>query len=56
MADLRKSRAEMKDGLTKAYGNLVVLMAEDDYEAVMSEREHLKICKQMFDKMSSVSS
>ena len=42
MADLRKSRAEMKDGLTKAYGNLVVLMAEDDYEAVMSEREHLK--------------
>ena len=42
MADLRKSRAEMKDGLSKAYGNLVVLMAEDDYEAVMSEREHLK--------------
>ena len=42
MADLMKSRAEMKEGLTKAYGNLSVLIAEDDYEAILSEREQLK--------------
>ena len=42
MADLMKSRDEMKEGLTKAYGNLSVLIAEDDYEAILSEREQLK--------------
>ena len=42
MADLMKSRAGMKEGLTKAYDNLNVLIAEDDYEAILSEREQLK--------------
>ena len=42
MAALKKSRSVMEDGLTKAYGNLSVVIAEEDYDAVMLEREHLK--------------
>ena len=37
-----KSRSERKDELTRAYGNLIVVMSEDDYDAVMSERQRLK--------------
>ena len=42
MPDLMKSRSERKDELTRAYGNLIVVMSEDDYDAVMSERQRLK--------------
>ena len=43
MSDLNKSRAARKGALVKAYGDLSVLLAEDDYDAAVSKREHLKV-------------
>ena len=43
MSDLNKSRAARKGALVKAYGDLSVLLAEDDYDAAVSKREHLKM-------------
>ena len=43
MSDLKKSRAARKGALVKAYADLSVLLAEDDYDAAVSKREHLKM-------------
>ena len=42
MTDFKQSRSVMKTALTKAYGDLGVLIAEDDHEAVVLERERIK--------------
>ena len=42
MTDFKQSRSVMKTALTNAYGDLGVLIAEDDYEAVVLERERIK--------------
>ena len=42
MADLKKSQSAKKASLLKAYGNLGVFIAEDDYDAVVSQRDLLK--------------
>ena len=42
MADLKKSRSARKGALTRAYGDIIVLIAEEDYDAVVSERLRLK--------------
>ena len=43
MSDLKKSRAVRRGALAKAYGDLGVLLAEDEYDAAISERENLKM-------------
>ena len=42
MSDLMKYRSVKKQELMKLYGNLDVLIAEDDYDGVVSEREWMK--------------
>ena len=42
MPDLKKSRSARKGTLTKAYGDLSVLIAEDDYDGVVSQRQKMK--------------
>ena len=42
MSDLMKFRSVEKQELMKLYGNLDVLIAEDDYDGVVSEREWMK--------------
>ena len=42
MPDLKRSRSAQKGALTRAYGDLIVLIAEEDYDAVVSERLRLK--------------
>ena len=43
MSGLKKSRAVRRGALAKAYGDLGVLLAEDEYDAAISERENLKM-------------
>ena len=43
MSDLKKSRAVRRGALAKAYGDLGVLLTEDEYDAAISERENLKM-------------
>ena len=42
MSDLKRSLSVRKDALMKAYGDLSVLVAEDDLDGVVSERERMK--------------
>ena len=42
MSDLMKYRSAEKQELMNLYGNLDVLIAEDDYDGVVSEREWMK--------------
>ena len=42
MSDSKRSLSARKDALTKAYGDLSVLLAEDDLDGVISERERMK--------------
>ena len=42
MSDLKRSLSARKDALMKAYGDLSVLVAEDDLDGVVSERERMK--------------
>ena len=42
MAELRKSRSACKGALTRAYGDLCVAIAEEDYDGIISERQRMK--------------
>ena len=42
MPDLKRSRSAQKGALTRAYGDMIVLIAEEDYDAVVCERLRLK--------------
>ena len=48
MPDLKKSRSARKGTLTRAYGDLSVLVAEDDYDGVVSQRQKMKALYQKF--------
>ena len=50
MSELNKCRSAISITLTKAYGDIGVLIAEDDHDAVVSEREHLKTIYRRFQK------
>ena len=50
MSELNKCRSAISITLTKAYGDIGVLIAEDDHDAVVSEREHLKTMYRRFQK------
>ena len=50
MSELNKCRSAISSTLTKAYGDIGVLIAEDDHDAVVSEREHLKTMYRRFQK------
>ena len=42
MSDLKKSRSSRKAQLEKSYGDLSVLIAEDDVDGIMAHRELMK--------------
>ena len=42
MSDLKKSRSVRKAQLEKSYGDLIVLIAEDDVDGIMAHRELMK--------------
>ena len=42
MADLKKSRSLSNEELSKSYGDLEVLIAEDDYDEIISQRKWMK--------------
>ena len=50
MSELNKCRSASSSALTKAYGDIGVLIAEDDHDAVVSEREHLKTMYRRFQR------
>ena len=50
MSELNKCRSAISISFTKAYGDIGVLIAEDDHDAVVSEREHLKTMYRRFQK------
>ena len=48
MSDAEKFRSTCRSALTKSYGELDVLIAEDNYEALLLERERVKTLYQNF--------
>ena len=42
MPGLKRSRSAQKGARTRAYGDIIVLVAEEDYDAVVSEHLGLK--------------
>ena len=50
MSELNKCQSASSSALTKAYGDIGVLIAEDDHDAVVSEREHPKTMYRRFQR------
>ena len=48
MPDLKNSRSAGKGTLTRAYGDLSVLVAENDYDGVVSQRQKMKALYRKF--------